>query len=88
MGIITSLSQWSTMIGTERYLFSNVLTYSNLTDAGITYNIVDPLVFDQRHLYTASTYQAPTVSTDSNTWLRMNATTASILKRWHGILPC
>jgi hypothetical protein len=74
-----SLSQWSTMIGSERYVFSNVLTYSNLTDAGIIYNIVDPLVFDQRHLYTASTYQAPTISTDSNTWLRMNATTASIL---------
>ena len=86
--VSTSLSQWSTIIGSQRYVFSNVLTYSNLTDAGITYNIVDPLVFDQRHLYTASTYQAPTISTDSNTWLRMNATTASILKDDIRILPC
>ena len=61
------------------YVFSNVLTCSNLTDNGVTYNIVDPLVFDQRHLYTASTYQAPTISTDGSTWLRMNSTTDSIL---------
>jgi len=72
--------QWSTMIGSQRYVFSNVLTYTNLTDGGITYNIVDPLVFDQRHLYTGSTYQAPTISTDSSTWVRMNTTTESMLK--------
>ncbi len=73
-------NQWSTMIGSQRYVFSNVLTFSNLTDGGITYNIADSLVFDQRHLYTGSTYQAPTISTDGSTWLRMNTTTSSILK--------
>ena len=75
-----SISQWSVMIGSQRYVFSNVLTYSNLTDGGFTYNIADPLAPNQRNLYTASTYQAPTIYTDIGTWLRMNATTASILK--------
>ena len=73
------MDKWSTIIGSQLYLFSDVLAYSNLTDAGITYNIADPLVFDQRHIYTASTYQAPTISTDSSTWLMMNSTTESIL---------
>ncbi len=82
---VSSLGKYSTIIGNQLYLFSNVLTYSNLTDNGLTYNIVDPLGFsDQRHLYTASTYQAPTISTDSSTWLRMNSTTDSILSDGSG----
>ena len=81
----SSLGKWRTIIGNQLYLFSNVFTYSNLTDNGFTYNIVDPLgFFDQRHLYTASTYQAPTISTDSSTWLRMNSTTDSILNDGSG----
>ena len=81
---VTSLNEYSTIIGNQLYLFSNVLTYCNLTDIGITYTIVDPLTFDQRHLYTPSTYQAPTISTDSSTWRMMNSTTESILKDTSG----
>ena len=77
---LTSLNRWSTIIGSEMYVFNNVLTYSNLTDAGVIYNIADPLSFDQRHIYTGTTYQAPTISNDIGTWLRINSTTASILK--------
>ncbi len=74
------LGKYSTIIGNQLYLFSNVLTYSTLTENGMIYSIVDPLTFDQRHFYTPSTYLAPTISTDIGTWLRMNSTTDSILK--------
>ena len=75
---VNSLNQYFTMIGTEKFLFRNVVTYYNLTDEGITYNIADPYQGDPHQILTPSMYQAPTVSTDT-TWLRMNATTESIL---------
>ncbi len=76
---LSSLSSYFTVINGEKYLFQSVITYNILTDGGVTYSIADPLVYDQRHLYTPSTYQAPVASTDSNSYLNINATTSSIL---------
>jgi hypothetical protein len=77
---VSSLNQWFTVVGTEKYVFNNIVAYSKLDDGGFTYSVCDPLEYDQRHIYTATTYQAPSVSTNAGTWLWMNATTASILR--------
>jgi hypothetical protein len=76
---VESLHQYFTIIGTQMFLFRNVLTYYNVTDSGITYNIVDPNPCDTRQIFTPTTYQAPTISTDSSNWLWMNATSETIL---------
>ncbi len=75
---VRSLNKFFTVIGTERYLFNNVMTFYNVTDGGITYNIADSNPCDTRQIFTPTTYQAPTISTDSSTWQLMNATTDSI----------
>ena len=74
---VNSLGRYLTVVGTDKYLFNNIVSLSNLTDSGITYSVGDPFMGDQRHLFTASTYQVPTVTDGSS--LRMNATSESIL---------
>ena len=69
-----SLHQYLTTIGTQMFLFRNVVTYYNVTDSGISYSIADPNPADTRQIFTPTTYQAPTITTDSNNWLWMNAT--------------
>jgi hypothetical protein len=76
---INTLGRYFTVIGGQTYLFQCVVSYNTVTDGGVTYSIVDPLVYDQRHLYTPSTYQAPAASSESNSYLTINATTSSIL---------
>ncbi len=73
------VGQYVTMIGGEEYFFRGVMTYYNFTDSGTVYSIADPFQFDYRQILTPSVYQTPTISTDSSTWLWMNATTGSIL---------
>jgi len=73
------VGQYSTMIGGQEYFFRGVVTYYSFTDSGKVYNIADPFQFDYRQILTPSVYQTPTISTDSEAWLWMNATTGSIL---------
>jgi hypothetical protein len=74
---VESLHQYFTIIGTQMFLFRNVLTYYNVTDSGITYNLVDPNQSDPRHIFTPTTYQVPTISAGNGMW--MNATSETIL---------
>ena len=73
------IGQYTTMVGTQRYVFRGVTTYYNFTDSGAVYNIGDPFNFDYRSFLTPSVYQTPTISPGSDTWLWMNATSESIL---------
>jgi hypothetical protein len=73
------VNQYATIIGTEEYFFRRVVTYYNFTDSGTVYTLADPFQFDYHQILTPSIYQTPTISTDSSTWLWMNATTDSIL---------
>ena len=75
---VGTLGQYFTIIGADKYLFNNVMTYYNVTDSGITYSIGDPNPCDARQIFTPTTYQAPTISTNSATWLMMNTTSDSI----------
>ncbi len=75
-----SFGRYLTVVGTDTYVFNEIVPYSNLTDGGITYSFGNPFMgsFDQKRTLTASTYQVPTVDSGSG-WLLMNATSESIL---------
>ena len=77
--IDSPVNQYATIIGTEEYFFRRVVTYYNFTDSGTVYTLADPFQFDYHQILTPSVYQTPTISTDSSTWLWMNATADSIL---------
>jgi hypothetical protein len=79
---IDSLNQMFTIIGTQMFLFRNVLTYYNVIDSGITYRIVDPNQSDTRQIFTSTTYQVPTISAGNSIW--MNATSEKILRDDNG----
>jgi hypothetical protein len=73
------VGKYTTRIGDNEYLFRGVMTYYNLTDSGTVYYLGDPFQGDFRQILTPSVYQTPTISTNSSTWMWMNATTDSIL---------
>jgi hypothetical protein len=73
------LNKYHTMIGDRDYYFRQVNTYHNLTDSGTVYTIADPFDSDYRRILSPSTYLAPVVSTNRDTWVWMNSTSESIL---------
>jgi len=72
------IHMYAATIGDKNYYFRNVMTYYNLTDMGMVYDISDPFQFDMYQIITPTVYQAPVASSDRLTWLWMNATTDTI----------
>jgi hypothetical protein len=72
--------RYITELNNETYQFWQVLTYYNLTDSGIIYNIADPYNSDPYQIYTPTMYSIPAINTDQSSWLRMNTTTDMVLQ--------
>jgi hypothetical protein len=81
---LDDLMSWVTEINGKTYLFKHIVTYYNLTDSGVIYNIADPLMPDIYQIFTPTTYQAPLPILDRGTWLWMNATSDSVLRDLSG----
>lgn len=76
---IEDIHRYITVINNETYLFRDVVTYYNLTDSGITYNIADPIEPEPRHMLTPTMHNVPTITNERSAWLMMNATSDSVL---------
>jgi hypothetical protein len=77
---LDDIQSWITEINGKTYLFRHIVTYYNLTDMGVVYNIADPLMPDIYQILTPTVRQAPLAVLDRQTWLWMNATTDSVLR--------
>lgn len=73
------IQSYFTELGNKTYFFRQVLTYYNMTDSGVVYNIADPFNNDPYQILTPTDYIVPTINLDQMTWLWMNATSDAVL---------
>ncbi|MGD8505981.1 MAG: hypothetical protein PVF15_04885 [Candidatus Bathyarchaeota archaeon] len=74
-----AIHRYITVINNNTYLFRDVVVYYNLTHLGTVYRIVDPINPDPNSIVSYTYHQMPTISSDRQTWLWMNATSDSVL---------
>ena len=63
----------------KTFFFRQVLTYYNVTDSSVVYYVADPFMNDPYQILTPTMYSMPTIAFDPASWLRMNATSDSVL---------
>ncbi|MDH5438075.1 MAG: hypothetical protein OEX76_04145, partial [Candidatus Bathyarchaeota archaeon] len=78
MNWIDEIQRYITVINDKEYLFRTVMTYYNLTDSGLVYNIADPLD-PYSQILTPTMYDTPTISSERSIWTWMNATSDAVL---------